>query len=294
VPVHKVVIPAAGLGTRFLPATKAQPKEMIPVIDMPGIQYTVEEAARAGINDVLVVTSWGKGSMEDHFDRATELEAHLKKTGKDEELEEILRIAEIAKIHTVRQGQPLGFGHAVLVGKEHVGDHPFAVMVPDEIVPDPIHDEEPLLQRMVDFYERTNSSVIAVQEVPTDQVSSYGVIEGESVDDDLFKVLDMIEKPAPGQAPSNLVSRGRYVFAPSIFDALEEIGPGVGNEIQLTDAIKLLAERESVYALVHRGPIYDVGKKLDYLRATVELALRREDLSKPFREFLIDLTSRFE
>jgi UTP--glucose-1-phosphate uridylyltransferase len=294
VPVRKAIIPAAGLGTRFLPATKAQPKEMIPVIDIPGIQYSVEEAVRAGIDDILVIASWGKGSMQDHFDRSGQLEDHLERTGKKEELEEIRRIANLVTLHTVRQKEPAGLGHAVLVGRSHVGDEPFAVMVPDEIVPEPIGDEVPMLSRMIDVYDRTGSAVIAVQKVPLEHISSYGSIASEPVEDDLVRVLDMVEKPAPEDAPSDLGSRGRYVFPSRIFDIIAVTEPGVGNEIQLTDAIKALAQEETVYAYVHSGPMYDVGKKLDYLRATVELALRRDDLAKPFRDYLVELTSGWQ
>jgi UTP--glucose-1-phosphate uridylyltransferase len=294
VAVRKAVIPAAGLGTRFLPATKAQPKEMIPVIDKPGVQYTVEEAVRAGIEDILVITSWGKGSLQDHFDRSAELERRLETTGKDEELAEIRRISELAKVHTVRQKEPLGLGHAVLVGREHVGDEPFAVLLPDEIVPEPTGDEVPMLERMIEVFDRTGAGVIAVQEIPPEESSSYGVVKGERVEDDLVRLVDMVEKPAPEDAPSNLGSRGRYVLPPAIFDDLEKTEPGVGDEIQLTDGIKALAQKEPVYAYIHAGPMYDVGKKLDYLRATVELALRRDDLGKPFRDFLIELSARFE
>jgi UTP--glucose-1-phosphate uridylyltransferase len=294
VPVRKVIIPAAGLGTRFLPATKAQPKEMIPVIDIPGVQYTVEEAVRAGIEDILVITSWGKGSVQDHFDRSMQLEQHLERTGKEEELAEIRRIAELASLHTVRQKEPLGLGHAVLAGREHVGNEPFAVMVPDEIVPEPSENEVPMLPRMIEVFERTGSAVIAVQKVPLEQISSYGSIASEPVEEDLVKVLDMVEKPAPEDAPSDFGSRGRYVFPPHIFDIIEKTEPGVGDEIQLTDAIKTLAQKEPVYAYIHSGPMYDVGQKLDYLRATVELALRRDDLAKPFKDFLLDLTSSWD
>jgi UTP--glucose-1-phosphate uridylyltransferase len=293
-PVRKAVIPAAGLGTRFLPATKAQPKEMIPVIDIPAIQYTVEEAVSVGMRDVLVVTSWGKGSVQDHFDRAGELEARLERAGKDEELKEIRRIAELAQLHTVRQKEPLGFGHAVLMAREHVGDEPFAVLVPDEVVPEPTGDDASLLARMIETYEQTGSSVIVVQEIAAEAISAYGVVDPEPVEEDLVRILDMIEKPAPEDAASNLGSRGRYVLTPRIFDALERTQPGVGNEIQLTDAIKLLAQEETVYAYIYRGPMYDVGKKMDYLRATVELALRRDDLGQPFREFLAEVAARPE
>jgi UTP--glucose-1-phosphate uridylyltransferase len=292
--VRKAVIPAAGLGTRFLPATKAQPKEMIPVVDRPGIQYTIEEAARAGISDVLIVTSRGKSSMEDHFDRAPELEAYLQQSGKKDELAEVVRIAEIAEVHAVRQQQPLGFGHSVLMAREHVGSEPFVVMVPDEIVPEPSPGEEPLLERMIEIFAETSSSVIAVVEVPEDEISSYGCIKPDFVSDDVARIVDIIEKPAKEDAPSNLGARGRYVFTAEIFDAIERTDPGVGNEIQLTDAIKLLGDAQDVYAYVHRGPIYDVGKKLDYLKASVELALRREDLAQSFKEFLVEVVKSFE
>jgi UTP--glucose-1-phosphate uridylyltransferase len=223
-----------------------------------------------------------------------QLEQHLERKGKEEELAEIRRIAELVSLHTVRQKEPLGLGHAVLAGREHVGNEPFAVMVPDEIVPEPSEDEVPMLPRMIEVFERTGSAVIAVQKVPLEQISSYGSIAPEPVEEDLVKVLDMVEKPAPDDAPSDLGSRGRYVFPPHIFDIIEHTQPGVGDEIQLTDAIKTLAQKEPVYAYIHSGPMYDVGQKLDYLRATVELALRRDDLAKPLKDFLIDLTSSWD
>jgi UTP--glucose-1-phosphate uridylyltransferase len=294
VPVRKAVIPAAGLGTRFLPASKAIPKEMIPVVDRPGIQYTVEEAARAGIRDILIVSSWGKGAMEDHFDRAVELEMRLERGGKDEELSEVRRISEIADVHSVRQKEPLGLGHAVLMAKEHVGNEPFAVLLPDEIVPEPIGDEVGLLGQMINTYEERNGSVVLVQEVPQDQISSYGVISGDMVGNDLYKIDEFVEKPAPEDAPSNLGSRGRYVLAPEIFDAIERTTPGWGGEIQVTDAIGILAREKEVFAYVYRGPMFDVGKKVDYLKATVELALRRADVGKQFREWLIEVAGRLE
>ncbi len=284
--VRKAVIPAAGLGTRFLPATKSQPKEMLPVVDRPGIQYVVEEAVRAGLDDILVITSRGKHTLEDHFDRSIELEAHLERTGKTEYLEEIRAISEMADFHYVRQKSPLGFGHAVLLAKQHVGDEPFVVMVGDEIVPEPRDGEPPLIGGMDAIYEKQDASVIAVQEVPPEDISSYGAIDPEDTADGFVKLKGMIEKPAQEDAPSNLASRGRYLFTPGIFDAIERTSEGVGGEIQLTDAIRLLAEEEGVFAYVHDGPILDVGKKLDYLKTTVELALRRDDLAAPFRTWL--------
>ena len=285
-------MPAAGLGTRFLPATKSQPKEMIPVIDKPGIQYAVEEAVRAGVDDILIVTSRGKVTVEDHFDRSLELEAHLEKAGKTEYLDEVRRVADLAEFHYVRQKEPRGFGHAVLVGKQHVGDAPFYVLVPDEIVPEPRDAEVSLLEGLASIHERESSSVIAVQEVPDADVSSYGIVDTGEVVDGVARIKSMVEKPPVEEAPSRLASRGRYLFTAEIFEALERTSAGVGGEIQLTDAINLLAQEASVYAYVHDGPIYDVGKKLDYLRTTIELALRRDDLRDEIRSFIEQVASR--
>ncbi|CAN5551748.1 UTP--glucose-1-phosphate uridylyltransferase GalU [soil metagenome] len=292
--VRKAVIPAAGLGTRFLPATKSQPKEMIPVVDKPGIQYVVEEAVRAGLSDILIVTSRGKITVEDHFDRSLELEHHLEEAGKLEELDLVRQVSDLADVHFVRQKEPLGFGHAVSVARDHVSGQPFVVLVGDEIVPEAKGDEPLLVERMIEIYEQRHASVVAVVDVPREEISSYGVVEGEKVTEELVRVRDMVEKPAVEDAPSTLGSRGRYVFTPDIFDALDRTTTGVGDEIQLTDAIKLLASEKEVYAYIHEGPMFDVGKKLDYLKASVELALRRDDLAKPFKEFLVELTSTFD
>lgn len=284
--VRKAVIPAAGLGTRFLPATKSIPKEMIPVVDRPGIQWAVEEAARAGITDILFINSRGKASLEDHFDRAPELERLLEERGKKEELDEVVGVAELAAIHSVRQTEPLGFGHAVLMAREHVGNEPFVVMVPDEIVPEPVGDEPPLLPRMLDVYAEHRASVVAVKEVGADEVSSYGIVDPEFIDGDVARMRDFVEKPTPDQAPSNLASVGRYVLTPAVFGALAVTEPGVGGEIQLTDGIKAVADEEGAFAYVHRGPIYDVGRKLDHLKASIALALRRADLADAVRDHL--------
>lgn len=292
--MRKAVIPAAGLGTRFLPATKSQPKEMIPVVDKPGIQYVVEEAVRAGLSDILIVTSRGKITVEDHFDRSLELEHHLEEAGKLEELDLVRQVSDLADVHFVRQKEPLGFGHAVSVARDHVSGQPFVVLVGDEIVPEAKGDEPLLVERMIEIYEQRHASVVAVVDVPREEISSYGVVEGEKVTEELVRVRDMVEKPAVEDAPSTLGSRGRYVFTPDIFDALDRTTTGVGDEIQLTDAIKLLASEKEVYAYIHEGPMFDVGKKLDYLKASVELALRRDDLAKPFKEFLVELTSTFD
>jgi UTP--glucose-1-phosphate uridylyltransferase len=288
------VIPAAGLGTRFLPATKSQPKEMLAVVDKPAIQYVVEEAQRVGIDDVLVVTSRGKSTMEDHFDRSPELEHHLERTGKDELLAEVKEVAALASLHYVRQQEPAGFGDAVAMASEHVGDQPFVVMVGDEIVPEPEGDEVELIRRMIEIHEATGGSVLAVQEVPKEDIPSYGIVDIEELEGDHARIRGIVEKPAVADAPSTLASRGRYLFTPGIFDAIERTEPGVGDEIQLTDAIQLLVEKEPVVAYVHEGPILDVGKKADYLKATIELALRRDDLRDELTAHLRELVSRLE
>jgi UTP--glucose-1-phosphate uridylyltransferase len=285
--VKKAVIPAAGLGTRFLPATKAQPKEMIPVIDRPGIQYVVEEAVRAGIEQILIITSRGKSTMEDHFDRAVELEKHLEASGKLDELEEIRRIGSLADIHYTRQKEPLGFGHAVSLAKSFAAGDPFVVMVADELVPERKDGELELLPRMLRDFEADGVSILAVQEVDLEEISSYGVVTPVPGDHaESVPISDMVEKPPRDAAPSNLAARGRYVFSAEIFDALSETKPGVGGEIQLTDAIRLLAHKGRMRACIYDGPIFDVGKKLDYLKASVQMAMRRDDLEKPFKDWL--------
>ena len=291
--VRKAVIPAAGLGTRFLPATKAQPKEMLPVVDKPAIQYVVEEAVRAGIDDILIITGRGKRSLEDHFDRSIELEVSLEKSGKFDLLEEMRSLAELADIHYVRQGEALGLGHAVSVARKHVGDHSFAVMLGDDIM----DDRSTVLEEMITAHQQHQASVIALKPFPREEISSYGCVEFEAPGDeyavgDLVKVRSIVEKPAPQDAPSELGVMGRYVFTPEIFDALRETKPGVGGEIQLTDAIGVLLAEQAVYGYVFESGRFDIGKKLDYLRATVELALDREDLGPDFAAFLIDVMHR--
>jgi len=286
--VTKAVIPAAGLGTRFLPATKAQPKEMLPVIDKPAIQYVVEEAVRAGIDDILIITGRGKRSLEDHFDRNFELEYYLEQKGKIHDLGEIQALAEMADIHYVRQGEPLGLGHAVSVARKHVGDNPFVVMLGDDIM----DRRSTVLEDMIATYEEHRASVVALSEFPLEEISSYGCVRPEALDEHLVRILDLVEKPAPADAPSNLAVMGRYVFTPQIFDALEHVQPGVGGEIQLTDAIGVLLHDQPVFGWVFGEGRYDIGKKLDYLRATVELAIDREDLGPEFREFLVELVHK--
>ena len=283
--ITKAVIPAAGLGTRFLPATKAQPKEMLPIVDKPAIQYVVEEAVRAGIDDILIVTGRSKRAIEDHFDRNFELEYFLEDRGKTEELSEVRRLADLADIHYVRQGEPLGLGHAVSVARKHVGDDPFVVMLGDDIM----DDECTVLADMMKIHEETGASIIALSEFPIEEISSYGCVDPEFITEQLVRIGRIVEKPAPVDAPSNLAVMGRYIFTPGIFDALSEIRPGVGGEIQLTDAIELLLHSETVHGWVFTEGRFDVGRKIDYLRATVELALVRSDLGDEFRDYLIDL-----
>ena len=286
--VSKAVIPAAGLGTRFLPATKAQPKEMLPLVDKPAIQYVVEEAVAAGIRDILIITGRGKRSLEDHFDRSFELEFYLEKAGKHDELKEVRAIAEMADIHYIRQGEPKGLGHAVSVARDHVGDAPFAVLLGDDIMAERAH----ALEEMLSAYERLGRSVIALKPVEPHEVVRYGCVSPEEVEPGLVRVLDIVEKPQPAAAPSNLAVVGRYVFTPAVFAALERVGPGKGGEIQLTDAIGILLRDEGVYGRVFEEGSYDTGNKLDYLRATVELALERPDLGPELRLFLVDLLHR--
>ena len=286
--VRKAVIPAAGLGTRFLPATKAQPKVMLPVIDVPAIQLVVEEAARAGIDDVLIVTGRGQRAIEDHFDRNLELERFLEDKQKFDELKRIRQISDMAEVHYIRQKEALGLGHAVSVAQAHVGDEPFVVMLGDDL----IHPSEPLLGEMLRAHDTFGRSVIAAMEVSKKEISMYGCIEPESFEEDLVRILSIIEKPLPEEAPSNLAVIGRYVLTPEIFDALRRTTPGRGGEIQLTDAINLLAQEQAVYAYRFDGRRFDVGNPLDYLKATVELGAERDDLGPEFRAWLAQYVQR--
>ena len=280
--VKKAVIPAAGLGTRFLPAAKAQPKEMVALVDKPAIQYVVEEAAQNGITDIVIVTGRGKGSLEDHFDRSFELEHRLADAGKHRELAELRAIADLATMHYVRQGEPLGLGHAVSVARDHVGDEAFVVMLPDDIM----HEKSGILAGMLAAHERHGGSVLALKNVRPDEISLYGSVAAEDVDESLVRVHDLVEKPRPEDAPSNLAVMGRYVLTPTIFDAIARTTPGRGGEIQLTDAIKILLASEPVYGYTFSEGRFDVGNKLDYLKATFALALERDDLGPPLRAFL--------
>ena len=286
--VRKAVIPAAGLGTRFLPATKAQPKEMLPLVDKPAIQYVVEEAVRAGLRDILIITGRGKRSLEDHFDRSFELEHYLEVGGKFDQLKEVRAIAEMADIHYVRQGEPRGLGHAVAVAADHVGDEPFVVLLGDDVM----SGSSRVLNDMLLVHERYGRSVVALKELPRGEISSYGCVRPEAVEESLVRLLDVVEKPAASEAPSNLAVMGRYVFTPEIFGALERVKPGPGGDVQLTDAMALLLQEQEIFGYVFDEVRYDIGQKLDYLRATVEIAIEREDLGPAFRTFLSDLMQR--
>ncbi|WP_413042263.1 UTP--glucose-1-phosphate uridylyltransferase GalU [Rothia dentocariosa] len=292
--VTKAVIPAAGLGTRFVPATKATPKEMLPVVDRPAIQYVVEEAIRAGLNDVLMITGRNKRALEDHFDRVPVLESQLAEQGKDALLKAVEATNELGELHYVRQGDPKGLGHAVLRGKVHVGDEPFAVLLGDDL----IDEKEDLLSQMVEVQQATGGSVIALMEVPRESISAYGAAAIEAVEgqDGYVKVTGLVEKPAPEEAPSNYAVIGRYVLSSKVFEVLENTAPGRGNEIQLTDALQTLAvgtgEGEGVYGVVFKGRRFDTGDKLSYLKANVILASEREDLGPELREWLKEFADK--
>ena len=286
--VRKAVIPAAGLGTRFLPATKAMPKEMLPVVDTPTIQYVVEEAVAAGLGDILLVTGRGKGAIEDHFDRALELEEALEAKGDTDGLELIRKSNELAAMHYVRQGAPKGLGHAVLCAAEHVGDEPFAVLLGDDF----IHPSDPLLRRLLEVRERYGGSVVTLMEVGRDQISLYGAAAIEPTgEDDVFRVTDLVEKPDPDDAPSNQVIIGRYVCDPAIFGVLRETPPGRGGEIQITDALKTLAQMDPdeggvVHGVLFRGRRFDTGNRVDYLRTIIQFACERPDVAAEFVPWL--------
>ncbi len=286
-PVRKVVFPAAGLGTRFLPATKSQPKEMLSVVDKPIIQYGVEEAVASGIEGIVIVTAEGKSAMEDHFNASPELEKELEARGKRRELDLVRGISNLADISYVLQTEALGLGHAVGVAREIVGREPFAVSLPDDI----IHSTVPCLKQLIDVHRRLGGAVIAVMEVPRERISAYGAIDAEPVEfdganDRLFRVNAVVEKPPAEEAPSNLAIIGRYVLPPEIFDCLDSIRPGAGGELQLTDAIKALIRSQPVYAYRFEGTRYDAGDKLGFLKATVEYALRHEELGQEFGAYL--------
>jgi len=292
-PITKAVIPAAGLGTRFLPATKAMPKEMLPVVDKPAIQYVVEEAVAAGLHDVLMITGRNKNSLENHFDRMTELEDLLVRKGDLTKLAKVNESTDLADMHYVRQGDPLGLGHAILRAKMHVGREPFAVLLGDDI----IDARDPLLLKMLDEQDKRNASIVALMEVDPSQIHMYGAAAIEETDDpDVVRVTGLVEKPSAADAPSNLAIIGRYVLRPEVFDVLEHTKPGKGNEIQLTDALQEMAvtpeETGGVYGVIFRGRRYDTGDRLDYIKAIIQLAVDRDDLGPELRPWLRDFAGR--
>ncbi len=280
--VRKAIIPAGGLGTRFLPATKAQPKEMLPIVDKPTIQYIVEEAIASGIEDIIIISGRNKRSIEDHFDKSYELEEELKRKGNLDLLNLVEDISNLVNIHYIRQKEPKGLGHAIYCARAFIGNEPFAVMLGDDIV----DSDEPCLKQLIDVFEEYQTNVLGVQRVSDDMVSQYGIVDGTPVRDRLHRVTEMVEKPEKDKAPSNIAILGRYIIDPSIFDHLERTLPGKGGEIQLTDALRSLMSNEDILAYEFSGKRYDVGSKLGFLQATVEFALKREDLNQPFMEYM--------
>jgi len=273
--IKKAVIPAAGLGIRFLPATKSQPKEMLPIIDKPIIHFVVEELVKSGIDDITIITGRGKRALEDYFDYTPELENHLRQSGQLDLLKSVEEILNNTSIHFIRQREPKGLGDAILYAEKHIGNEPFVVALGDTIV----FSETPLTKQLIDTFYKYNTSILAVEEIPNEEISSYGVIDGDMINDDIFVVKDLVEKPKPHEAPSNICMIGRYILTPDIFDCLKQTKPGHKNEIQLTDALKILLEKQNIHALKIKGKWYDIGDKSDYLMAIVESALQREDLN---------------
>lgn len=280
--VKKAIIPAAGLGTRFLPATKAQPKEMLPIVDKPTIQYIIEEAVASGIEEILIITGRNKKCIEDHFDKSIELEMELEKSGKEELLELVKDISSMVDIHYIRQKEPKGLGHAIYCAKTFVGNEPFAVLLGDDVV----YNEKPCLKQLMECYDEYKTSILGVQTVLEENVSKYGIVNGIHIEDRVYKVKDLVEKPSVEEAPSNVAILGRYIITPQIFDILENTKPGKGGEIQLTDALKTLISQEAMYAYNFEGKRYDVGDKLGFLEATIEFALRREELRSDMLDYL--------
>ncbi|MFT8350679.1 UTP--glucose-1-phosphate uridylyltransferase GalU [Clostridium saccharoperbutylacetonicum] len=280
--VKKAIIPAAGLGTRFLPATKAQPKEMLPIVDKPTIQYIVEEAVASGIEEILIITGRNKKSIEDHFDKSIELELELEKSGKAELLELVRGISDMVDIHYIRQKEPRGLGHAIHCAKTFVGNEPFAVLLGDDVV----DSETPCLKQLIDCFSEYKTTILGVQTVSEENVSKYGIVDGLHIEDRVYKVKDLVEKPAKEEAPSNVAILGRYIITPEIFNILENTKPGKGGEIQLTDALKTLISKEAIYAYNFEGKRYDVGDKFGFLQATIEFALKKDELREEVLGYL--------
>lgn len=284
--VRKAIIPAAGLGTRFLPATKAQPKEMLPIVDKPTLQYIIEEAISSGIEEILIITGRNKKSIEDHFDKSIELEVELEKSGKKELLDMVRYISDMINIQYIRQKEPRGLGHAILCAKSFINNEPFAVILGDDIVDSP---QKPCLKQLIDVYEEYNTTILGVQKVDKKDVNKYGIVKGKHIDDKIYLIKDLVEKPEIDKAPSNIAILGRYILKPDLFSILENQKPGKNNEIQLTDALKTLSETQAMYAYEFEGRRYDVGEKFGFLQATVEFALKNDDLKDPFLAYLKEL-----
>lgn len=280
--IKKAVIPAAGLGTRFLPATKAQPKEMLPIVDKPTLQYIIEEAVESGIEEILIITGKNKKSIEDHFDKSVELELELEKKGKTELLEKVQKISNMISIYYIRQKEPNGLGDAIHCAKSFIGNEPFAVMLGDDIV----DSETPCLKQLIDTYDEYRTTVLGFQKVNEQDVDKYGIISAKHIEDRVYKVKDLVEKPEIDKAPSNIAILGRYIITPEIFKILEELPPGKGGEVQLTDALKMLSKKEAMYAYIFEGKRYDVGDKLGFLEATVDFALKKPELKDDFMKYL--------
>lgn len=280
--VKKAIIPAAGLGTRFLPATKAQPKEMLPIVDKPTIQYIIEEAVKSGIEQILIITGKNKRAIEDHFDKSVELETDLEKKGKEKMLKMVKDISNMVEIYYIRQKEPKGLGHAISCARTFVGNEPFAVMLGDDVV----DSKKPCLKQLIDCYNEYQTTIVGVQQVPKEDVYKYGIVKGKFIEDGVYKIKDLIEKPKIEEAPSNIAILGRYIISPTIFDILSNTKPGKGGEVQLTDALKTLISKEAMYAYEFEGRRYDVGDKLGFLQATMEYALKRDALKKDFVKYI--------
>ncbi|HID25838.1 MAG TPA: UTP--glucose-1-phosphate uridylyltransferase GalU [Thermoplasmata archaeon] len=289
--VKKAVIPAAGLGTRFLPVTKSMPKEMLPLIDIPAIHYVVKEAVESGIDDIIIITGRGKRAVEDYFDDSPELEMHLKKSGKEDLLKAVRNISSMVNVHYIRQKEPKGLPDAVLKAEKHVGSEPFAVLLGDDI----IKSEKPCIQQLTEVFKKFNSSVLAVQEVPLEKISRYGSIKGKKIETDfdnkLYLIEDIVEKPKMEEAPSNVAAVGRYVFTPEIFDCIKNTSPGVNNELQIADSIKILMSSQKVYAAEFSGKRYDIGDKLGYVQAIIDFAVENEEIGKDVMEYIKKVVS---
>ncbi|WP_042271193.1 UTP--glucose-1-phosphate uridylyltransferase GalU [[Clostridium] dakarense] len=286
--VKKAIIPAAGLGTRFLPATKSQPKEMLPIVDKPTLQYIIEEAINSGIEEILIITGRNKKSIEDHFDKSVELELELEQKGKVEMLDMVRDISNMVNIHYIRQKEPKGLGHAIHCAKSFIGDEPFAVLLGDDIV----DNETPCLKQLINAYDEYKTSILGVQEVAKEDTCKYGILDVKHIEDRVYKVKDMVEKPSVEEAPSNVAILGRYIITPAIFDILENQEPGKGGEIQLTDALKTLGKQEAIYAYNFEGRRYDVGDKLGFLEATIDFALKRENLKDDLINYMKEVVSQ--